>query len=111
MACDSLISGGYRYPFGTKLMLFARKDCALAWEGGTSYTYSFAVHAKTDIDWSDKLSQDADIDAICRRFVAMADLPFIGLFRSRPDTYPCSDPCLSLRSIPGGMTCGFYTTA
>lgn len=71
MACDSLITGGYRYPFGTKLMLFERKDCALAWEGGTSYTYSFAVHAKTDIDWSDKLSSDADIDAVCRRIVAV----------------------------------------
>jgi hypothetical protein len=70
-ACDSLITGAYRYPFGTKLILFDRRDCALAWEGGTSYTYSFAVHAKTDIDWSDKLSGHAGIDAVCRRIVVV----------------------------------------
>ena len=70
IATDSRITGGYRYDFGTKLMTFGRRDCALCWEGSTSYTYSFAVHAKSDIDWSDVLSSDkADVDPVCLRIV------------------------------------------
>jgi hypothetical protein len=87
IACDSLISGGYRYPFGTKLSLFERKDCALAWEGSTSYTYSFAFHAKTDIDWSDQLSHEADIDAICRRMVVIFNEMWSAAMRTKDNMY------------------------
>src|SRR5579863_1409231 len=70
IATDSRITGGYRYDFGTKLITFGRGDCALCREGSTSYTYSFAVHAKSDIDWSDVLSSDkADVDSVCLRIV------------------------------------------
>lgn len=68
LACDSLITGGFRYEFGTKLTVFSRADCALCWEGSTSYTYSFAMHAKSDIDWSDNLiTKRTDIDSVLQR--------------------------------------------
>ncbi len=84
IACDSRITGGYRYDFGTKLMVFAREDCAICWEGSTSYTYSFAVHAKSDIDWSDVLSdRNTDVDAVCKRIVSVFNLMWDGALKDK----------------------------
>ena len=68
IATDSLITGGYRYPHGTKLMTFGRNDCALCWEGDTSFTYSFAENAKTDVELSDHLcTGETPLVAVVRR--------------------------------------------
>jgi hypothetical protein len=68
IATDSMITGGYAYPHGTKLLLFNRHDCALCWEGDTSFTYSFAENARIDVDFSDRLStQQAPLVAVVRR--------------------------------------------
>jgi hypothetical protein len=82
------ITGGYRYDFGTKLIVFGREDCALCWEGATSYTYSFAVHAKSDIDWSDVLSRNgSDIDAVCRRVVLVFNEMWMAALRDKDSMF------------------------
>jgi hypothetical protein len=75
MASDSMLTGGYAYPRGCKFTLFERRDCALCWEGDTDYTYSFAAHAKVDLDWSDVLSDPTKSDIICvkKRIVGTFD--------------------------------------
>lgn len=57
LATDSMITGGLRYPHGTKLLVFGRGDCGLCWEGSTTFTYSFAENARVDIDFSDRLGR------------------------------------------------------
>lgn len=56
LATDSMITGGFEYPHGTKLLVFSRGDCGLCWEGSTAFTYSFAENARVDIDFSDSLA-------------------------------------------------------
>jgi hypothetical protein len=68
---------------------------------GTSYTYSFAVHAKTDIDWSDKLSSVADIDAVCRRIVVVFNEMWSAAMRDEGN---------QLRYEPFSFLFGGYTT-
>ncbi|MCB0194739.1 MAG: hypothetical protein KDJ65_22495 [Anaerolineae bacterium] len=68
LATDSLITGGYTYPYGTKLIVFSRNDCALCWEGDTSFTYSFAENARVDVEFSDHLcTQETPLIAVVRR--------------------------------------------
>lgn len=68
LATDSVITGGYRYPYGTKLMVFSRNDCALCWEGDTSFTYSFAENARVDVEFSDHLcTRETPLVAVARR--------------------------------------------
>ena len=68
LATDSLITGGYTYPYGTKLMVFSRNDCALGWEGDTSFTYSFAENARVDVEFSDHLcTRETPLVAVARR--------------------------------------------
>lgn len=68
IATDSLITGGLRYPHGTKLRAFDRDDCALCWEGSTSFTYSFSENAYVDVEFSDRLSTRASsLSAVAER--------------------------------------------
>lgn len=68
LATDSMITGGYTYPYGTKLMVFSRNDCALCWEGDTSFTYSFTENARVDVEFSDHLcTQETPLVAVVRR--------------------------------------------
>jgi hypothetical protein len=70
MATDSLITGGYTYPHGTKLVVFHRNDCALCWEGDTSFTYSFAENARVDVEYSDHLcTKETPLFAVVQRIV------------------------------------------
>lgn len=67
-ATDSMITGGFEYPHGTKLLVFNRGDCALCWEGSTSFTYSFSENARVDIDFSDSLgANDKPLFVVARR--------------------------------------------
>ncbi len=67
-ATDSVITGGYTYPHGTKLITFGRNDCALCWEGDTSFTYSFAENARIDVEFSDHLcTRETPLIAVAKR--------------------------------------------
>ncbi len=74
MATDSLITGGFDYPHGTKLLLFQRKDCALCWEGDTFFSYCFCENIRNDIDYSDYLSTEgSDLHGPLKRIVMIAN--------------------------------------
>ncbi|PLS87233.1 MAG: hypothetical protein CYG60_02970 [Actinobacteria bacterium] len=68
LATDSLITGGFEYPHGTKLLVLDRGDCGLCWEGSTAFTYSFTENARVDIDFSDSLnSNDKPLIVLAKR--------------------------------------------
>jgi hypothetical protein len=71
MATDSLVTGGFRYMNGTKLLTFNnRQGCALCWEGDTSFTYSFTENARVDVEFSDRLCKpETPLGAVNRRII------------------------------------------